>query len=323
MLPFHTFAEKYPLMPDEERVNLTENMKENGYDKHFPIIIYEGKILDGRNRAMSAKDAAAKPTFREFKGSAAKAKAFVTLANEHRRHLSAEWQAKLRNQRLERVKLANSLGKSQREIADSEGVSQPQINRDLKQLGITIATANVSTDTGVSVETLAGEKEGLCSRCLRVGAVPNCKMCTEQRQKSNGDKERGNRAKENKGGKITDKETLLDHFGTLVPNRCRDAFADPWIQDTIDFLASWGEQFRKKFFATGMDKRKKFYPFFNAKDFIDGCGQITNDVDKIVEHLKMFRPVGVCPKCQGAGCGNCLQSGLVHRYLYKKLEKAL
>ena len=47
-LPIHPAAEEFPLMPEAELQELGEDIKANGL--RSPIVIYRGKLLDGRNR---------------------------------------------------------------------------------------------------------------------------------------------------------------------------------------------------------------------------------------------------------------------------------
>jgi hypothetical protein len=114
---------------------------------------------------------------------------------------------------------------------------------------------------------------------------------------------------------------LKDHFGNPIPKRCRAAWCDPWIQSAIDTLATVAGTFRKARLADGMSKRVKHYPFFEKKDFIDGCGMVDHTLDLLLDHLKAGRPAGVCPTCQGKGCTDCGMSGLVPREVYEKLSK--
>ncbi len=112
------------------------------------------------------------------------------------------------------------------------------------------------------------------------------------------------------------------NFGKPIPNRCRDAYGDPWIQESIDFLGVALAQFWEKRLADCMRKRQKRYPFIMAQDFIDGYGFAGNYIEQILDHLKDNRPAGVCPTCAGEGCADCRLCGLVPREEYAKLKKA-
>jgi hypothetical protein len=128
---FHPLAEEYPMMPDDELEQLVADMKQNGYDHRWPIIIYDGKILDGRNRYKAARKAKVEPVFKRL-GVEDDPVRFVKRANEHRRHLSKEWTDKKRQERVSQVAALRGEGKSIRSIADEVKVSPGQVQRDLK-----------------------------------------------------------------------------------------------------------------------------------------------------------------------------------------------
>lgn len=48
---FHPLANIWPLMSDSELDALADDMERNG--QQFPVLLYDGKILDGRNRALA------------------------------------------------------------------------------------------------------------------------------------------------------------------------------------------------------------------------------------------------------------------------------
>lgn len=50
MIPFHPYADLFPLIEGQEFEALVAGMKADGYRSGEEIILYDGKILDGRNR---------------------------------------------------------------------------------------------------------------------------------------------------------------------------------------------------------------------------------------------------------------------------------
>lgn len=90
-LEFHPFAEVFPLLPDGELAELAEDIKVFGLRE--PIWLYEGKILDGRNRWLACQKARKEPQYRTFKGTQNGALALVVSNNIHRRQLTVEQRA--------------------------------------------------------------------------------------------------------------------------------------------------------------------------------------------------------------------------------------
>lgn len=85
---YHDISKTYPMMSEKEHNNLVADMEENGFDQNFPITIYEGKILDGRNRYKAAKEANVEPQFQEFEGTLEEAHNKSKQLNTNRRHLT-------------------------------------------------------------------------------------------------------------------------------------------------------------------------------------------------------------------------------------------
>ncbi len=85
VLTFHDIANIFPLLRGEELASLVEDIRENGLIE--PIWLYEGKILDGRNRYVACCEAGIEPTFRQYKGN--DPIGFVISLNIERRDLSA------------------------------------------------------------------------------------------------------------------------------------------------------------------------------------------------------------------------------------------
>ena len=64
---WHPAANAFPLLPksDPERFSeLVSNIKENGLLE--PIVLYEDKVLDGRNRVLACREAGIEPEFETF-----------------------------------------------------------------------------------------------------------------------------------------------------------------------------------------------------------------------------------------------------------------
>jgi len=85
----HPLANLFPMIEGAEFAALQANVAENGILQQ--IVLYQGQILDGRNRYKAAKACGHtfKPeNFKQFTGTLAEAEAFVISTNVHRRHLS-------------------------------------------------------------------------------------------------------------------------------------------------------------------------------------------------------------------------------------------
>ena len=89
-LKVHPAANCLPMMDDERFAELVKSIREHGYDKHEPVVVHEGKILDGRHRALAAKKAGVEPLCRQWSGERGSPVAFALSANLHRRDLTKE-----------------------------------------------------------------------------------------------------------------------------------------------------------------------------------------------------------------------------------------
>jgi DNA modification methylase len=88
-IPFHVLAELFPLMEGEAFTELVEDIKAHGL--HEPIVLYEGEILDGRNRYLASQAAEVTPRFETYTGS--DPLGFVISLNLKRRHLDESQRA--------------------------------------------------------------------------------------------------------------------------------------------------------------------------------------------------------------------------------------
>lgn len=75
--------------------NIVKNMRENGYDITLPIIMFEGKILDGWNRYKASEEVGIKAEAIQFNGSREDALLYSIRTNKDRRHLGSSQLATL------------------------------------------------------------------------------------------------------------------------------------------------------------------------------------------------------------------------------------
>lgn len=88
-LAFHPLADLFPLIEGEELRELAHSIHEHGLRE--PIVLFEDKILDGRNRFRACEIAKVAPVTVPFDGT--DALAFVIDKNIHRRHLNESQRA--------------------------------------------------------------------------------------------------------------------------------------------------------------------------------------------------------------------------------------
>jgi hypothetical protein len=91
-LTAHEYASLFPMMSDDELAELIADIDKHGLRE--PIVLYEGRILDGRNRVEACRKLGIEdPRTVEYDGD--DAQAFVVSKNLHRRHLTQAQKAEV------------------------------------------------------------------------------------------------------------------------------------------------------------------------------------------------------------------------------------
>jgi len=185
-LTFHPLAKLFPLIATPELDELADDIKENGLRE--PIVLYDGKILDGRNRYIACVQAGVEPLFVEYPGG--DPIAYVISKNLKRRHLTAEQKREI----IEKL-IREQPHKSNRQIAREINVSHPHIGKVRSEM-----------EAAGDVETLPRHVD---TRGRRQPAKKTLKKQVEVLRKS-------------AGGKTPPADPLADARGTPAPQSRED-----------------------------------------------------------------------------------------------------
>ena len=115
----HELAGLLPMIEEAKFIELREDIRKHGL--HEKIVLYDGRILDGRNRYRAGKDIGYQfsPTdFRAFEGTYAEAEAYVFSTNFLRRQLTNKQKSDIIETMIKKYP-----GDSNRQIARRCGIS--------------------------------------------------------------------------------------------------------------------------------------------------------------------------------------------------------
>ena len=184
-MDFHEYADLFPMMRPEELKGLVEDIKQSGLIK--PIVLFENKVLDGRNRFLACGEAGVKPQYDQYKGD--DPIGFVVSMNLQRRHLNETQRAvvgeKIANMRqgertdiepiadLQKVSLDNAaelVNISKRTISNVRKVKQESPDL-MPQLESVEMTANQAVKKIKEKELKKNKKRAVCHLVLTAAPV--------------------------------------------------------------------------------------------------------------------------------------------------------
>ena len=90
-MEFHPLCHLFPPMSQEQFAGLVENIR--GSFQREPIVVFEGKILDGRHRYNACVEIGIEPKFSTFEGTPQDAIEYIIATNMTRRHLDESQRA--------------------------------------------------------------------------------------------------------------------------------------------------------------------------------------------------------------------------------------
>ena len=115
---FHELSNIFPLMEGEEFDRLVDDIKKNGLLES--IVLFDGKILDGRNRYNACLKLNKNPTFKKYPNKITPLE-YVIAENIRRRHLNTAQLSEIALE-LEKVKLTEE--KKKREIEHKKALEE-------------------------------------------------------------------------------------------------------------------------------------------------------------------------------------------------------
>lgn len=142
---FHDLCLIFPQADERTLADMAKDIAANGLND--PIVLYEDKILDGRNRYLACRQAGVEPTYKAYHGE--DPLNFVVLKNLHRRHLTDQQRAFVATEIYQRSKKAFASGqetatpKTVNEVAEAMQVS-PSMVRDAIKLDTALSPATIA-----------------------------------------------------------------------------------------------------------------------------------------------------------------------------------
>lgn len=112
----------YPVSPPGDFADLVESIQNNGFDMSLPIVLFEGKVIDGWNRYLAAVRAEKRFCTRNFSGSKEEALNYIIRSNI-RRNLTASQKAVLASEYLPLLQDASKARERTGKKADNPGKS--------------------------------------------------------------------------------------------------------------------------------------------------------------------------------------------------------
>jgi ParB-like chromosome segregation protein Spo0J len=164
-LDFHELANLLPMSGIEAFAKLRTDIEKYGLLE--PITVWEGKILDGRNRAKACKELGIEPKYETYTGN--DPIGFVLSKNVHRRHLTPSQTAmlveKLANLPKGRPDL-NAHAFSQDEVAERLGVSRRLVQfaqkvhtKAIPEVAALVEAGKLSVDKAAALADAAPEEQ--------------------------------------------------------------------------------------------------------------------------------------------------------------------
>jgi len=279
---FHPYASIVPMLGQVELNALAADIQ--GHGLRHPIVLLDGKILDGRNRYRACRLVGVEPEFQDFNG-AGDPIAFIVSENLCRRHLTASQKA-LAVAKIADLPRGNPNLKSSKSPTNSNSV----------QIRNWTTTAEAAKEVEVSPSTIEQAKKVLREAPKEVVA-----------QIERGEKSVATAVKEIRKANAEDEVRAVDKTGYPIP----DAILEDW-KEADSFRSTLADLQRIKLSVEKSLETSELRFREIGKDCLI-------DLQNAWATLKQVLPYAVCPTCQGRtrdDCTSCKQRGFVSEFGY-------
>jgi len=180
-ISFHPLADIFPLTEGEEFATFKADIAENGLRES--IWLWQGQIVDGRNRYRACRELGIEPSYREWDGRG-DLLTFIISMNLHRRHLSESQRAMVG------ARIASMRQGERTDLSENSVMSQPQaaqllnISPDLigfakkvqeegtTELGRAVDMGNVAVSLAAKVAGFEDKEQERFLRLVSAGEKP-------------------------------------------------------------------------------------------------------------------------------------------------------
>jgi hypothetical protein len=321
-LPAHPLADLVPFGAGIDVDELAAHMMRNGFDPSERITLLDGKVLAGRHRLEAAKKAEKEPLFQEFIGTDVEALQFVAK-DIVRRHLTAAERAdfalKLQVESAKLQTTSNSAdAMTNAEAADAAGVSERTLyQRKAVEEKCTPAVqrahrvGDVSLADAASVATLSAAKQEKALEAFRLGKVSTLAAWVKKNKPKS------------KRKKSAGQVELKDRTGSIVPDWCRDVFADDGLARLTAELEAVRVQVDHQSWADRATNLHDHFGFVLLQKLIEHSQNAAEELQLAMEALKAGEPHAVCPTCSGrkTDCQTCRGYGYVPEHRWQELQR--
>lgn len=328
---FHPIADTFPLMEGDDYERFADDV---AVRLHEPIVLYEDKILDGRNRYRACLDRGREPTFTDYDGD--DPIGFVVSKNLHRRHMD-EGQRSLTASRLAQLPAhrpaSQEVGKfaylTQTEAADLLNVSERSVRTARKvddqgsdKLVKAVEHGDVSVSDAAAIVDLPKAEQNGALRKVQKGEAGTLREAAGRKPKPPAGNQHDGAATANKAA-----ERLARQQGGGKPARDPgDDEPEPAHSEHLDSLKKKVPESIQEIFGQAGEFRSLMKAIADCRARMNQLCQHPaggwidqQDADRMLKqahaHLRFAMPYTECPKCRRKpekSCGHCKGAGWIN-----------